>query len=263
MRFGNCVDLVAAAKGDRRVVDWMMGAKFDFLEANLTSLARATEAEFQAAKALAEESGMPVPVCNCMFPRDIRIAGGDQQPAAIREYVDSAFLRASALGVKKVVLGSDKSRQLPDGYDQDRAYAEFIDVVKECVVPYCEKYAITVVIEPLRKPCNFINTLPDGMRVVRGVNSPWVMLLADTIHMITSGENPDYVREICGFLRHVHVSDWNRALPEFGYSSELTGVLRAIRLSGYDGDFSFEASAGKTDQSLQRALILLKQKLGA
>lgn len=259
MRFGNCVDLAQIVREGSKIIQQMMTARFDFLEANLTTLAQATEAEFAAIKRLIAGVPMDVPVCNCMFPGAIRIVGEERNAEQIHEYLDKAFARAAELGVTKVILGSDKSRQQEEGRDQQTAYREFIDVLGECVVPVCSKYAITVLIEPLRKPCNFINTLEDGMRVVRGVDSPRVKLMADTLHVMTSGETPKYIHEI----QHVHVSDWNRALPEFGYSSELTAVLRGIHSGGYAGDFSFETRGANDDESLLRALLLLKQKLGA
>ena len=99
------------------------------------------------------------------------------------------------------------------------------------------------------------------MRVVRGVDHPQVRLLADTIHVMTSRENIACVREFMPFIRHVHVSDWERELPEFTYSSELTALLREIKQSGYDGDYSFEARPGRDEKGSQRALLLLQQKL--
>ena len=264
MLFGECLNVVAVANGgDQRVLNLTKKAKFDFVEGNLTAIAQATDGEFEATKAFVRDQGLCVPVCNCMFPKEIRLTAEGVDFGRISAYVDHAFARAGQLGVEKVVLGSDKSRQLPDGYDMDKAYEEMTAAVKRCIVPACEKYGIMVLIEPLRRPCNFINTLRDGMRVVLGADHPRVKLLADTIHMITSGEDPTYVHEIRDYIRHVHVSDWNRALPEFGYSPELNRVLREIRLSGYDGSFSFEAVAPENDFQLQRSLLLLKQKLGA
>ena len=264
MRFGDCLNIVAAVNsGNLHVVELVKKNKFDFIEPSLTAIAQATDAEFAATKKYLQEKGICTPVCNGMFPKEIRLTADGVDFGKISAYVDHAFARAKEIGVEKVVLGSDKSRQLPDGYDQDKAYEEMIAAVKNCVVPYCEKYGIVVMIEPLRRPCNFINTLKDGMRVVYGVNHPMVKLLADTIHMITSGEDPTYVQEIKDYILHVHVSDWNRALPEFGYSPELTAVLREIKRSGYNGTFSFEANAPENDFQLQRSLLLLKQKLGA
>ena len=264
MLFGDCLNIIAAVKEENfHVLDLVKRAKFDFIEGSLTAIAQATDEEFEKTRQYVQEKGWRMPVCNGMFPKEIRLTAQGVDFAKISAYVDHAFARAKALGVEKVVLGSDKSRQLPDGYDQDKAYEEMIAAVKNCIVPFCEKYGIMVMIEPLRRPCNFINTLKDGMRVVYGVNHPMVKLLADTIHMITSGEDPKYVHEIKDYIQHVHVSDWNRALPEFGYSPELTAVLREIKLCGYQGTFSFEANAPENDFQLQRSLLLLKQKLGA
>ncbi len=263
MRFGHCFNLAAAANGgDRRVLDLFLRARFDYAEPGLSSLAAATDAEFENTKALIREYGICTPVCNGMFPAEIRLTAQGVDFGQIEAYVDRAFARAREIGVEKVVLGSDKSRQLPDGYSQDAAYDEMIAAVRH-MLPACETYGITIMIEPLRRPCNFINTLEDGMRVVRGVDHPKVKLLADTIHIMTSGEDLADILAYRDEILHVHVSDWNRALPAFGYSTELTGVLRTLKESGYDGTYSFEAHPPKDDFELQRSLILLKQKLGA
>lgn len=261
MRIGCCLDLTKDARQGFAQAKQLLAAGFDFLEANLTSLATIPQEEYEALKAAVNALGLPVPACNCMLPKEIRIVSPDVDEAALHEYVERAFSRAAGVGVEKAVLGSDKSRQLPPEADQDAAYGEFIAMVRKHVVPACEKYGITVVIEPLRVPCNFINTLADGMRVVRGVDHPQVRLLADTIHVMTSRENIACVREFKPFIRHVHVSDWERELPEFTYSSELTALLREIKQSGYDGDYSFEARPGRDEKGSQRALLLLRQKL--
>lgn len=261
MRIGFCMDLTQDARQGFAQAKHLMAVGFDFLEANLNALAAIPQAEYDPLKAGVSALGLPVPACNCMLPKEIRIVSPGVDETALRDYVDAAFARAAEIGVKKVVLGSDKSRQLPAGADQEAAYAEFISMVRRHVVPACEKYGITVLIEPLRVPCNFINTLADGMRVVRGVNHPQVRLLADTIHVMTSRESIDDVREFMPFIQHVHISDWERALPEFCYSSELTALLRKIKQSGYDGDYSFEARPGRDEMGSQRALLLLKQKL--
>lgn len=262
MKFGNCVDLIAVVRtGANECIEAMDKAGFNFIEANLTSISTATKEELRKAKELLETYALPIPVCNCMFPKDIRIAGSDKNPKRVWDYVANVFPRARELGVEKVVLGSDKSRQLPEGYPSDQAYDEFIDLVGENILPLCEKNDMVVMIEPLRKPCNFINTLADGMRIVRGVGSPYIRLIADTIHMITSGEDPTYVHNIVQDIFHVHVSDWERDLPVYRYSPELTAVLREIKASGYSGDYSFEAAPPKTEDDLQKARILLYQKM--
>ena len=97
--------------------------------------------------------------------------------------------------------------------------------------------------------------------VVNGVNHPRVQLLADTIHMITSGEDPACIQTFLPSIRHVHVSDWERRLPQFGYSPELTAVIRNLALSGYDITCSFEVKQSDDDLALQRALLLLKAAL--
>lgn len=257
MKYGNCVDIIAASA---ETLAALKADGYDFIEGALMKIAAATDEEFEAAVERVNQSGLKVEICNGMFPREVRLTAGINEDQ-VRDYVKHAFTRASVLGVKKIVLGSDKSRQLPDGYDEEKAYQEFSELVKNVIAPLCDEFDITVMIEPLRRPCNFINTLADGMRVVYHANHPKVQLLADTIHMMTSGEDPKYVHEILPYIKHVHVSDWNRVLPEYTYSTELSAVLREIKASGYDITMSFEAAAPSDEFGLKRALLILKQKM--
>jgi sugar phosphate isomerase/epimerase len=168
------------------------------------------------------------------------------------------------LGACKVVLGSNHARNIPDGYPEEQAYAEFIDLCRRVIAPIAAAEDVCVVIEPLRRPAsNFIITVADGLRVVAGADHPYIQVLADTIHMLTSGESPDILAQAGAHLRHIHVSDFERALPEDGYSSQLLRILNAVVDCGYRDTISFESQLGRNEKSLFLALNLLKQKLGA
>lgn len=258
MRFGTYVNINTE---DEVRLKQIKDFGFDYIEPGLADIYEAEETNFDRLVAFLTSIDLSVTACNCMFPSEIRITGEDRQPEKIKEYLEVAFSRASRLNVKKVVLGSGSSRSLPDGYPQDKGYDDIISVVRECVIPACEKYGITVTIEPLRHPCNLINTLSDGMRVVVAVHHPQIRLLADSLHMMSSGEDMDDIIRFVEPLQHVHVCDKDRLLPEFAYSSELTNFLDTLKASGYDGDVSFEANIHSGPFGLQRALLLLKQKL--
>ena len=259
MKFGNCMNIINC---DMKAFEALEHDGFDYVEGNLTSIAQATEAEFEEAASKLRVSSLSMPVCNCMFPAEIKVTGTDMDVRQIASYVAKAFERAGSLGVTKVVFGSDKSRNLAAGYSIEQGYDDLYKVFTEAVLPYCETYNIQIAFEPLRKPCNFINSMAEGMVLVERLQSKHLQLVADSIHCITSGEDLSYLPRIREHIIHVHISDWNRELPEYKYSSELLAFLNAIISAEYAGTMSFEANPPSDQYGLQRARILLKQKLG-
>ncbi len=124
-----------------------------------------------------------------------------------------------------------------------------------------EKYDITVVMEPLRaSACNFINTLSDGMKVVDKVNHPRIALLADTIHMMANDDNADDIIKYKDSLKHIHISEMDRIMPEDSYSDFVEKAINNLVTTGYDGTISFETKNGEGLTSMKKALSLLKSK---
>ena len=119
-----------------------------------------------------------------------------------------------------------------------------------------------VVMEPLRADaCNFINTLADGARVVETVKSPYIQLLADTIHMMSNNDNYDDIVKYKDILKHIHIAELQRIMPEDSYSEYIETVLKNLKQNGYDGTVSFESKNGEGLESMKKALALLKNTM--
>ncbi len=73
-------------------------------------------------------------MCNSFFPGDLKIAGDHVDEKKVLTYADTVFSRASQLGIKVIVLGSGGSRRLPEGYDVQKAEADFIKLAKKMAV---------------------------------------------------------------------------------------------------------------------------------
>ena len=99
------------------------------------------------------------------------------------------------------------------------------------------------------------------MEVVNRVNSPRVQLLCDTIHMRTNDDNPDDVIKYKDSLKHVHIAELGRILPEKEYSDYVKKVIDNLMSFGYDGTVSFETKNGDGLESMKSALALLKANL--
>lgn len=261
MRYGFCKEFSTPMKTevDYDLIRMIKEAGFDYVEMRAMLMASLSDEEFDKLCNTLEELELACD-CSCaLFPKTIRVTGKDRNYDEIAAYIEKTFSRCARLNVKKVVFGSAPARALDDETDEETGYAHITDVIKKIIVPACEKYDITVVMEPLRADaCNFIHTLADGAKVVEMVNSPYIQLLGDTIHMMTNEDNCDDIIKYKDILKHVHIAELQRVLPEDEYSEYVTKVLANLKAIEYDGTISFETKNGEGLESMKKALCLLK-----
>ena len=264
MRYGFCKEFSTPLKTevDYDLIKMIKEAGFDYVEMRAMLVSSLTDEEFDKLYNTLKELNLDCDCCCALFPKTIRVTGKSVDLNEIEAYLEKTFTRCKKLGAKKFVFGSAPARALDEETSQDEGYNQIADVIKKTVVPMCEKYDMTVVMEPLRKDaCNFINTLSDGMRVVNDVKSDKIQLLADTIHMMTNNDNPDDVLKYKDSLKHIHIAELQRIMPEDGYSEYIEKVLGNIKQNGYDGTISFETKNGEGLESMKKALALLKNTI--
>jgi len=258
MRYGFCTNFASQAIDavDYALVERIKKAGYDYVEFSLTLLEKLSDRQFDVLSDKMKRLQLRCDCCCDMFPKSIRVVGPETYPSIIESYLQRAFYRAARIGAQKIVLGSAFSRSLPEGYDIELGYGQMTKLIETEILPLCIKYGIPIMIEPIRSAaCNFINTLTEGMILVDRVASPYVTLMADTIHMLSESEDPDHIREYFGSLNHVHISEIGRILPEEGFSREVENILKCLRIMEYDKTISFETKSG----DIGKALILLKK----
>lgn len=263
MRYGFCKEFSTPLKTevDYDLIKMIKEAGFDYVEMRAMLVASLTDEEFERLASTLAELDLACDCCCALFPKTIRVTGSEIHYEEIDAYLEKTFSRCARLGAKKIVFGSAPARSLDENTTQDEGYAQIIEVIKHSVIPACEKYDMMVVMEPLRADaCNFINTLADGMRVVEGVNSPYVQLLADTIHMNTNQDNPADVLRFKDHLKHIHIAELARVMPEDSYSDYTAEVIGNLQKIGYEGTVSFESKNGDGLCSMKKALALLKKQ---
>lgn len=243
MRYGYATGFASPIRDaiDVRLLDDIQAAGFDFVEFPLALLSTLPIEECQQTARRLDSLGLGADSCCNMFPASIRITGPGRDWQAARQYLDGAFERLALLGVKKVVFGSSGARNLPEGTTPEDGFRQVIDFVGEVVLPYLEANRMVLAMEPIGSyEANFINTLDDGMRVVRGVHHPRVRLLADSVHVLYEGEDPRHLIDYAPHLEHIHVCEAERALPLGQMSEGLQAFLSALQAAGYDKTLSFE-----------------------
>ncbi len=263
MRYGFCKEFSTPMKTevDYELVKMIKDAGFDYIEMRLMLVAALSDEEFEKLCNTLKELKLPCDACCALFPKTVRVTGSDADDEQIQAYLEKAFYRANKLGTKKVVFGSAPARALDEHTTMEQGYEQLCRMIQNIMIPLCEKYDITVVIEPLRHDaCNFINTLTDGMKLVNMVNHDRIKLLADSIHMLTNKESAEQILDYRKDLYHVHIAEAERRMPEDDYSKEVGDVIRCLQEIGYDKTISFESKNGSGLESMKKALALLKKQ---
>lgn len=220
-------------------------AGFDYMEFALSSLEKRTDEEYARILQQVDASALNVEAFNGFFPADIALVGPNVDMDRIAAYTEKALSRASRLGGKVAVLGSGRSRNIPEDFPYETAYRQFCEVFDLCA-NIAGKYGMTVALEPLNpKETNFLTTVADGIALCKQVNNPHGKCLADFYHVSQSGETLDAIRESDGWIVHTHLAAPSRYMPA---SEEDIAICRqwaqALKDCGYEGRMSLE---GKFD----------------
>lgn len=238
MKIGMCAPATAAS------VRAVGEVGFDYIEMPVKEIAGMSMAEVNELRKAADGAGLPIPVCNFFSPAEIRLNEPGYSSGALRDYAERALERMAALGTGIVVVGSGKSRNLPEGYDYNRAM-DSLRGAFALLGDIAGQHGITVVIEHLnRGESNIITSLAEGAQLCREVNHPHVRLLADLFHMALEQEDMQVIVENRDLLRHLHICNalgaGKRGMPRAGDGFDYGLFAGAVKRAGYDGGLSIE-----------------------
>lgn len=238
---------------------------FDFIEGHVQNFLKpeAADAEFSFNAAALRNCARSMPAANCFLPADLKVTGPTIDYPRLDRYAATAFRRASEVGMTIIVFGSGGARQVPAGFPPERAFEQFVDVLRH-FAPVAAAHNVTMVVEPLnRGECNFINTLAEGAEAVERAAHPHVKLLADIFHMLRNGEPADDIARFGPLLHHVHVAEnKDRAAPGVN-GDDFRPFFRALKKSGFDGRITIEAVWTKLAEQVEAAMQALRAQLTA
>jgi len=126
IRFGACIGI------DLDKLTALRDCGYSYAETSLSAVAGLSDSEFDSFLNSAKNAGIPIEACNGFFPADIKIVGDSVDYDLVAAYTKRALARASALGVRVAVLGSAKSRAVPDGFDRKTAEEQFVTALRVC-----------------------------------------------------------------------------------------------------------------------------------
>lgn len=226
-------------------LDFIKRLDFDYIEIRLDKVAAMSDDELEVMLSAFEQQGIRAESFNCFCPSDINLSCNVDEEL-IRSYTKRALSKAQRLGGKVIVLGSGRSRNVPEGYDFSAAREQFKRTVS-IVADIAAEHGIKVAIEPLnRNETNLINTLADAEELCDELGHPNLGFLADLFHMYKNGEDVSEVTKHGRYIIHAHIARRNdsRGAPSVSDGAEdLKDFHDALEKIGYNGRITLESSS--------------------
>lgn len=230
-------------KNNRERIEKIKSLGYDYVEMPLNLVTTLGGDELEQLRSMLSDNDI-VPECFCgFFKTDTPIVGENVDFDYIAEYSKSALEKAESLGGKVAVIGSGKSRRVPEGFERARAEEQLIRVLDTCG-DIAKKHGIKIVLEPLnRNETDLINTVEQCKQLITRCSSDNVGALVDFFHIFMSGESLDAVSDRKNPVWHAHIAraDIDRAAPLLGRDDLQTAAFAdALKNSGYDGRITLE-----------------------
>lgn len=261
MRFGCCTSMVALQPDGTGVekVEQLKEIGYDYVELSLIHMMALSDEEIFKLREKVSLSGIKCEACHNFIPSNLKITGSDADIDSLIAHANKAIRMASWLGAQVIVFGSGPAKKVPDGFAMDKAWRQLVDFLRE-VDTIAEKNGITIVNEPLRKAeCNIINSIREGLELVKDVNRNNIKLLADFYHMSIENEDPKIIVEAGDNIRHVHLAKVEgRVFPRNIEEDEYMPFITNLKRAGYNWRVSVEAYSKDFYNDAVQSLSLLK-----
>jgi sugar phosphate isomerase/epimerase len=123
---------------------------------------------------------------------------------------------------------------------KEQAESLFIDMARR-LCDYAAKKSVTMVLEPVnRYEIDFINSVGQGVELMKKVDRPNMKLMPDVFHMnIEDRTIGDELAENIDYIRYIHLADSNRLAPGQGHT-DFNDIFDNLKKAKYDGWVSVE-----------------------
>ncbi len=224
-------------------------AGFDYVEISLKNLYALDDDAFEAFAETLKASGLPCISANCLFTANLQLTGPEVNPEALRAYLEKTLSRAARLGVRLSVLGSGKSRKIPEGETYAMAEDELAKVCRDVLEPFGERFDMLFAVEPLsREDTDLINTVEEGALFKRKLDLPHFCCLADNFHMYNNGDAYENITLAGDDLFWMHIANpVGRLAPLPGDGHDYSAYFGSLKKLGYTGGVTVESKNPAAD----------------
>lgn len=233
---------------------------YDFLEGSVQKAATMDEEEFESLRKIVNQSSIKCDVCNLFFPVAIKAVGPEANKKELEEYMKIAFERIALLGTKLVVIGSGRSRTVPEGWSMEKGLEQFAWAMKTAG-DEGQKHGITVTVEHLPgTSTNTLTSFKEALKFVKELNHPNVKMMVDYGHVKTMKEDINNLLEGEGYILHLHIrNSKNGAFPLDENEDDYEELFDILKRINYQGKVSIEAFTDDLKEDAARSLKVLKE----
>ena len=157
-----------------------------------------------------------------------------------QEYIEALIHFCADIGGKILVHGSPHQRTVQEGWDFQESWNFAKETFKVCLKTALKRNVLYCV-EPLTyKITNFINTVAEGIQLVREIRHPNFKMVFDCRSASAQEKSVSeaLLRALdSGYLRHIHANDASGRGPGFG-ETRFIPILKSLLKNGYRGYIS-------------------------
>ncbi len=234
---------------------------FEYVELALQDTLALDEVEFAKLVTRIRSLGIPALSGYGFLPADMKIVGPEVNTAELDRMLTHSMARAVQLGLKMVVYGNlnSASRQAPEGYALDLAMKQVVDFGQRAAKE-AGKHGIFILFEPMpTRNTNTVNTVAEGIDLVRKVHHPNFGLLVDFSYMTQGKEDMAILKTAAKYIRQVEISNPNgRVYPKLATEADYAGFFRILKQSGYKGGFSIHGAPTDFFADAPQAISMLQ-----
>lgn len=237
-------------------------AGYDYAELDMPEIEALNDKEFGQLKDTVAATGFPVLTGARILPITAPTFFVDGfRPNELAPYLKKSCKRSASLGIRKVILGNGKARSLqsPEDIGKETVFFDLLRMMAEIAGENGQE----MILEPLGpRYSNYINTLPEAVRVIEQISMPNLFTMADLRHMVWSDEPFRDLVDYAHYIHHIHV-DYPTSYPERKYPAASDGYayadfLQMLTESQYDDTLTIEAEVPKDwKKAFQNAMEVL------
>lgn len=182
-------------------------------------------------------------------------------------YIQSFTRLAARMGVKRLIFGSPRNRQIGD-----LKMSQVIDISKDVftrIGDVAKKDDIIFCIEPnaVQYSCDFVTTAAEGIKLVDLIDNEGFGLHLDTACMTLAGDNiTESIQSAGKRIKHFHIS--SPMLDQVSQLSQIKHVdaAKALKKIDYNGFVSIEMKPSSEESNvdrLRKAILFAQSVYGA
>lgn len=201
---------------------------------------------------------------NVFLPGDRTIVGPAVDREWLADYSREALARIARLTGPGaiVVLGSGRSRSIPEGFSRATALDQLADFLGQ-LGALARGHEITIALEHLRRAeSNVFTSLRESGDFIRQRGLRDVHLLVDLYHLTEEDEPLATIDDYADLLVHAHIADSERRHPGTG-TYPIAPFFAQLHKNGYTGRCSIECRWTDFDAEIGEAMAVLRGAVGS